>query len=250
MKRKAVCLFLALLLWLLPFQSLALEDVAQYFEKLGDLFSRYGEYAQWTVAQKLEWIELLKVEGGQSVAQELDELDLPALPATEQEERVDRYLLSKYGDGAWLGSINLHYCLETELGPGYAWSLEEHAWVAQLYLKYFPDQWDRYIGLIPEEEDCSPEEAIAIARTAIAAAAQLPPDYDWEQFHVSVMFGVQRKYLENADPYYSIQLGTLSDDPERLPFSVMYSCYVTRTGEIMNTNDFSFTPSPEESISR
>lgn len=231
-----VCIMLS------PIAGLSENSDTSYFETVAGLFSELEMYSDWTLGRKLAWITALQGYLGKDADPEISAI---LSDATQNQERlIDEYLLSRYGDGKHSITLNLHYCLVGELGPQHAWSLEQQAWISQLYLTYYPHQMETLVCQLPDSKDVSQEQAVRIAADALSAA--LPQGFSASQYVVSIMFGVTRRNVDKMEPYYTIQFGRLADDPERLPYSVSYVCYVSRNGSVLSSSDFKLTPSPEE----
>ena len=257
MKRRSVLVITALLVLLAPLAAWAADEARPhqvYFTRVAELSRQYGEYSSWPPAAKRAWIEarIAYAEDPRTYG-EIGSEDIAAMRAllapkngAQGEAAIDRYLLEVYGDGKHLVTVNIHDCLEGHWGPEFEWGLPNRAWVSQLYLTYFPEQWDTMVYSEPSQDVVPPEKAVAIAQTALAEAWGLPETFDWSRLVLSYQYGVHRTRMKTDAPYYTVSYGTLCDDPERQPFSVLYECYVTGDGRVMSTADSAYTPSPGE----
>lgn len=228
-----------------PLVGLATGASYEYLDTVAEMFCQFGEYPSWSVENKAEWLTALKRHlGDDPQTQNIDEL-LQSNSA-DKEHMIDEYLLSRYAAAKRAPFLNIHYCLIRELGPQHAWSLQQQAWVSQLYLKYYPDQWETWVGSMPEAPDITQEKAVQIAQAAFASDAGLPASFDWNTYVTRITFGVTRRNLTKAEPYYTVMFGELNDDPERLPYSVIYTCYISRDGKVLDIKDILYTPASDE----
>ena len=247
--RKLLLVFLSFLFVLPPPLSCADVIPQSYFETVAALAAQYGEYETWPLHAKQEWIQALHdSHTDPPVQRETAALLTSGQAEATQAQAIDDYLVNRYGVAGHLVTVNLYYCLTGELGPQYAWTLEQQAWVSQLYITYFPGQWDRMVYSVPDNTVIPPDKATAIAKAAIAEAYHLDGDSGLDAYTVSLQYGVHRRRAAEEAPYYTVLLGTVRDgsDPEMLPFGVYYACYVTGTGDVMDTSDSRYTPSPAE----
>lgn len=242
MPRGLCCLLLIACLTAMLHAGLCEDADTGYFETVARLFSDAERYMDWSLARKLEWMTALRQYLGEDADPYID--DILGEATQNKEQLIDAYLLSRYGDGKRSETLNLHYCLVGELGSQHTWSLARQAWVSQLYLTYYPYQMETWVGRLPGDNDISEEQAVQIATDTLSKA--LPQGFDAGRYIVSTMFGVSRRKADLIEPYYEIQFGTLVYDPERLPYSVSYVCYITGDGRVMSTEDLEYTPSPQE----
>ena len=248
--RKPLLVLLLLLLFLCPQFSCAASMPNTYFETVAALAAQYGEYETWPLPARREWIQALHDSAPDAATrQETAALLASGLTDEAQSRAIDDYLVHRYGVNEHLLTVNIYYCLTGELGPAYTWPLERQAWVSQLYLTYFPEQWDRMVCSVPDKSVIPPDEATAIAREAIAEAYHLTGDPDWAAaYTVYLQYSVHRRRIAEIAPYYTVLFGTVRDgsDPDMLPYGAAYACYVTGSGDVMDTSYSNITPSPAE----
>ena len=234
---RTLLLAFALLVFGLPSAHSNAAALDPYYAQVAGLFHAYGEYIDWSLENKIEWLTAEQAYRGDT-----------ASPTAENEEAMDAYFLSTYGDGRWVGTVNLYYFLLAELGPAHTWTLEEMAGISELYSEYYPYQMDRQLWFVPEDSAISPDKAVDIAKQAIASAWSFPNDFDWTQWIVSMEYGIHKRDAEELDPYYTVYFGHLNDDPESLPYGIDHLCYVSNDGTVLDWSYSDRTPSPAEQL--
>ncbi len=119
-----------------------------------------GRIEDWSASNKVELIKLM-VETGISVDQ--DTLDVLYDEQTDEQERnelawqvISEYFPSR--DGV-LTSVDV---MAKEKGPIENWSLEDRAWLSQMFTQHQPAEVEYGMNLLPDQQDITQEEALEI----------------------------------------------------------------------------------------
>lgn len=204
-----------------------------YLEQVYRLFSENGEYQDWSLEAKQEWVQLMpmKQDFGSS------------------EEAIDHFIAKKYGKGD-VQTVSIFYVLEDEWGDDFFWTLEQRAQFSEWTVQYFSStQWDISLCYIPDSHVISPEDAVRIAWEVVSAAQKLPSNIKDTEFVYSISYGIGRIYAADYPPYYTIHFGIplAEKDDQREPITPYYECSVSNLGEVMDSSYFRATESPDES---
>lgn len=232
-KRKlSIGLVLLLCLLLTAAAAVAWTLSQQYFEDVADLQASAGFYADWSLADKQQMVDILLRHGliSQQQARQMT-----------TEAAIDAFMIARYGADGQADAISLWAVLEKELGPIEGWSLEDRAWYSKMQRTAGLQDAasDEPIYALPEDEDITPEQAIALAKQAIIAAFALPENA-LEPHTVEIYF---QHYPNEAysEMHYDI---TFRGDN----YADTYSCSITHDGQIMDSSMGKAYLSPAELV--
>jgi len=204
----------------------------QYFEDVAQIQTTNGYYDDWGWEEKQKMVDTM-LEYGLITETEAAELST--------EEAVDAYMIEHYGINGRTDVIGLWSILETELGPINTWSLEQKAWYTEMQSEsgLLTENSDDNIYALPEKDDIQPEEAIAIAQTAIIEAYGLEADA-LDSHQVDISFETHASDWERENLHYNISFWG-----ENVKY---YTCSVTSDGKIMDSTMDKTCMSPAEQV--
>lgn len=232
--KMSVALVLAIVLTLLSTVAIAYTLSRDYFEDVAVLQFESGYYEDWGLAEKQEMVAILEAYGliGAEQANQMTD-----------EASIDAYMIERYGvEGSdRIDTIGLYSILEYELGLIETWSLEQRAWYSDMMMRtgLLKKGGEEGIFGVPEEEDVQPDEAVAIAKSAIIEAFRLPENA-LDNHRVDLSFETDSNDWERQNLYYIINFW--GDE--------YYWCNVTRDGRIMDSTMNKFSLSPAEQVQR
>lgn len=231
-KKLSVGLILLLVILMASVAALAWSLSQQYFEDVAQLQFESGYYDDWGWKEKRAMVGILQEHGL------ITEKEAAAM---KTEAAVDAYMIDRYGIDGRSDTIGLWAILEKEMGPISVWTMEEKVWYTEMRIEIglLTRENDDFICAMPEKTDVQPEEAIAIARTAILSAYQLNQDA-LEHHLVDIAFETHASDWERENLHYNINFWG-----EGLGY---YSCSVTRDGRIMDSSMGEFYRSPAEQV--
>lgn len=138
----------------------------QAIEQSYALFGSRGNYSEWILNDKLNWLEiLLPISSSEDKAQILD------LYASKEETLIDAYLSRRFYVEGHPEAISIYYLLREIWGDEFGWTLDQRAQQTIWIEKYLPNEiWDTYHYRIPSLTVIQPEEALDIAKTTLQDA--------------------------------------------------------------------------------
>lgn len=218
-----------------------------YIQTVYRLFSQYGQYEQWTIDAKEQWLTAILKVADSDTTTTINAL-LNSSVAGDDNERIDTFLGNRYGEGR-AQSISVFYVLQEAWGDQFFWTLEQRSQAWNWTYQYFTnEQWDVSMATVPSSDVISPEKAEDIAWKAVSAAENLPADISQTEFIASISYGVGRNYAADYPPYYTVVFGipiTETDD-QREAVTPYYSCSISNLGSVMDSSYYRATPSPTE----
>lgn len=230
----SVALVLVIILTLLSTVAVAYTLSRDYFEDVATLQFESGYYEDWGLAEKLVMVSILEEHGLISHDEATQMTD---------EASIDAYMIDRYGvEGSnRMDTIGLYSILEYELGLIETWSLEQRAWYSDMMMRVglLKKGGEEGIFGVPEEDDIQPDEAVAIAKSAIIDAFGLPEDA-LNNHRIDLSFETDSTDWERQNLYYIINFW--GDE--------YYWCNVTRDGRIMDSTMHKFSRSPGEQVEK
>lgn len=201
----------------------------QYLEQSYALFGAKGNYYQWSLNDKVDWLKILLPASADE-----DEQTILRLLESKDELLIDAYLAKRFRVEGHPDAISIHYVLEEAWGESFAWTIEQQAQQTIWIETYMPNEmWDIYHCEIPPSHAISPEDAIRIAKTEAIHAGLLESDAITE---IAVSYGVHRRLLAEMPCHYVVdfrELRTVDGEERMVP---TFSCYVTSEGEMMDSS--------------
>ncbi len=243
MKKMVLCFLLVMISVGCFFSANAAEVKEPYLAQSYALFGAKGNYDQWSLIDKTDWLKILL-----PASTDADEQTILDLLEAKDESLIDAYLSARYGVEDRPDLISIHYVLEEAWGEEYGWTLEQRAQQTVWIETYMPNlMWDIYHYEIPGEGAILPEEAAQIAQNALMGAGILSPDVPFDS---AVAYGVHRRDLAEMPCHYVVNFRTLREVGGVAKMRPFFTCYVTKEGQIMDASynrymSFSeVTPSP------
>ncbi len=226
----SVALVLVIILTLLSTVAVAYTLSRDYFEDVATLQFESGYYEDWGLAEKQVMVSILEEYGLLSHDEAAQMTD---------EASIDAYMIDRYGvEGSdRIDTIGLYSILERELGLIQTWSLEQRAWYSDMMMRVglLIKGGDEGIFGVPAEDDVQPDEAVAIAKSAIIEAFGLPENA-LDNHRVDLSFETDSNDWERQNLHYIINFW--GDE--------YYWCNVTRDGRIMDSTMDKYSRSPAE----
>lgn len=230
----SIAIIMTIVLMLLSTVALAVTLSREYFEDVARLQFESGYYMDWGLKEKKEMVAILQEYGF------ISELEAAEM---DNESAIDAYMIAHYGvEGSdRIDTIGLYSILETELGLMQTWSLEQRAWYSDMMMRtgLLKKGGEEGIFGVPEEQDIQPDEAVAIAKSAIIEAYGLP-EAALENHRVDLSFETDSNDWERKNLYYIINFWGDED----------YWCNITRDGRIMDSTMNKYSLSPAEQVLR
>ena len=230
----SVGLIFAIVLMLLSTVALAITLSREYFEDVARLQFESGWYEDWGLKEKLAMVDILEEYGIISETQAKD---------MDDEESIDAFMIERYGvEGSdRIDTIGIYSILDKELGEIHTWSLEQKAWYTDMMIRVglLTKDNDDFICALPEATDTQPEEAVAIAKTAIIEAYGLDADA-LDAHRVDIAFETYTSDWERENLHYNINFWG-----DGLKY---YSCSITRDGHVMDSMMDKYILSPAEQV--
>ena len=232
---KITACILVLVFLLLPVAGTAsgVENDKSFLEYSYQLFGENGNYPEWPLEAKLQWLSALS-----AVSDEEQATATRTLIQQANETEIDAYLAKRYGAEGHPEVISVHYVLEEAWGSSSYWTIEQRAQQTIWIETYIPNEmWDIYHYVLPPSDVISPEEAKQIATEAVYTAGIIDPNADIE---LVVEYGVPRTALAERPYHYVVRFieTRIVDGKERRIH--VFSCCITNEGEVM---DSSYDPS-------
>lgn len=228
--KKLVLNLLLTILFVCSFSSAyagSFED--QCIEQSYALFGSRGNYSEWSINDKRNWLQILL-----PISTSEDKVQIHELLDTKEEPLIDTYLSKRFCVEGHPEAISIHYLLQEMWGDEFVWTLDQRAQQTILIETYLPNQvWDTYHYEIPSSKVIQPEEALHIARTALQEAGLIEAN---DSSETSIRYGVHRKYLAEMPCHYVVdfrELRTVEGKERMVP---TFSCYITNEGEIMDSS--------------
>jgi len=229
-KKMSVSLALALVLLLVSVAALAATLSRRYFEEVAQIHFESGYYDDWGWPEKQTMVRILR---------DYDLLGEEEAAGMTSEDKVDAYMIDRYGVNGRSDTIGLWAIMEKELGPENAWPLEQKAWYSQMLIDIglLTETSDDGIYAMPAEGDIAPQEAAAIARAAVMEA-----------------YGLQEKELDSYQMDISFETHASDWKREKLHYEIVFrageewlgSCAITRDGRVMDSTMGEGYLSPQE----
>ncbi len=201
----------------------------QAIEQSYALFGSRGNYSEWILNDKLNWLEiLLPISSSEDKAQILD------LYASKEETLIDAYLSRRFYVEGHPEAISIYYLLREIWGDEFGWTLDQRAQQTIWIEKYLPNEiWDTYHYRIPSLTVIQPEEALDIAKTTLQDAGLIGSE---DNLEISIRYGVHRKQLAEMPCHYVVdfrELRIVDGEEKMVP---TFSCYITNEGEVMDSS--------------
>lgn len=230
----SVALVLVIILTLLSTVAIAYTLSREYFEDVAVLQFESGYYEDWGLDEKKIMVSILEEYGLLSHDEAAHMTD---------EASIDAYMIARYGvEGSdRMDTIGLSSILEKELGLINTWSLEQRTWYSDMMMRtgLLIKGGDEGIFGVPAEADVQPDEAVAIAKSAIIEAFGLSEDA-LDNHRIDLSFETDSNDWERQNLYYIINFWG----------EEYYWCNVTRDGRIMDSTMHNFSLSPAEQVER
>lgn len=230
----SVAIIATIVLMLLSTVALAVTLSREYFEDVAKLQFESGYYMDWDLKEKKAMVAILQ-EYGFISEHEAAEMD--------NESAIDAYMIARYGvEGSdRIDTIGLYSILETELGLMQTWSLEQRAWYSDMMMRtgLLKRGGEEGIFGVPEEQDIQPDEAVAIAKSAIIKAFNLPENA-LDGHRIDLSFETDSNDWERKNLFYIINFWG----------EEYYWCNVTRNGQIIDSTMDKYSLSPAEQVER
>ena len=174
--KRAVAVALVLAVALLATTALALGLTNGLFELAIDMETQHGSFETWSLAEKLQLLDLF-AEGGYALdAERLAQAHDEARSEAERDALATALIMDEFANGSdRVDAFSMFDIMETVKGPIAFWSLEDMAWYSA-YLREHAGAFDVGYDMVPGEDDLTREEAVARAANAIIAAYELEAD--------------------------------------------------------------------------
>lgn len=217
----------AVLLALLTAAGVALSFSRAFYEDVAAIQSESGYYRSWSFEQKVNAVRAMAEYGVISENDELMRLATGKGGEKKREKKIDALMEARYGR---LDGIGFDGMLAAELGDMAQWSAEDKAWYSGVLLESGLMGFDEFVFMLPREGDVSPEEAVDIAKRAVAEACGLADDAA-DGYAASYDFGMHIREYGEIEPYYMVNLA--AEDGGVEPMDV----WISADGRVMSSED-------------
>lgn len=231
-KRKlSVGLIAAIVLMLATLATaLAVTLSKAYFEDVAKLQSKSGYYEDWSLSEKLYFLNLMIDYDVVTKDDELAAILDGSMTDADRERALDSFVAEKYGVNGRIDPVGLESILIKEKGELIFWSLEDKAWYNDLYESNGILGYDVCLMSMPGENAIPPEEATAIAKSAIMDAYQLTQE-DLADYIPCLEYSIHRSLADKHDPFYIV---SFVNSPEGY---TPYNCAIANDGHVINLKD-------------
>lgn len=191
-----------------------------------------GDYVDWPISQKQVLIRALIDSGNIVESDETTRLFDDATAEAEKNSIADQLILTltKLTDVQEISVDMITYAI---MGSTDTWTPEQRAWWQQVTEQFYSDQGATDTLITPTNEVVSEAEAVAIARTAILEAYQLPPDALDSSLTVADLFVTEQR------PNYrrwNVQFKVLRDGSDSYVKRI-YTAIVDEDGQVIDDPD-------------
>lgn len=245
-KKLSVGLILAIVLILAVVGALAAITLNALYEKTIEKEGKLGRIEDWSAEDKAAFVDLM-IDAGI----ELDEDKLSLLRSGElsEEQRgvLAMEIITDYypSRDSVLTSVNI---IAKEKGPIEYWSLEDKAWLSDMFAQYQPNEVVTGRNLLPTKQDISREQAETVFFNHYDEKYGLTRE-DFDMDTLSIYFGegtfddgigssIERHWTINVGFSESISVAL----KEKLHGRASVGAYISAKGEIINAvNPFYYT---------
>lgn len=152
-KKLSLAFVFVITLLLIAAAALAFSISQHYFEGIAQLEANHGYYDEWSLAEKIDMLNLMKEYDVISDSAEVDALLNGSTGDAERETQIDAFMSAKYGINGRTDVITLAGILQQELGDMHKWTQEQKVWYSRLMIENGIMGTDENIYQMPLDSD-------------------------------------------------------------------------------------------------